>query len=423
MTWHSLTSRVLGGLARWLDRWAGFLRRQAQFWASVAERSREAAAETEQAPREPGEPPAHWLARIREAGRSLDWIEYRAPSTPQRSARRRTERTPPAGIRRAPASPSTSTEGERPPDLMPDATRSIDPEAPGSAREQPPGIGAPRRPSARAPTPGHARSERPAAEGAPKRLIPRPGAAETSGRASSASESPTPMEGSPPVTPAGEAAAFEPGAPGREAARLEEQESGRWRDAPNPPVRPAAAQRGTQPDAWASAVRIRPWHRAARTQPKGSDTEREVESGEVWREEPQAPSLGRSVEDRQPPISPERTTRGHTADPGERDASGSAGAASSGFAFGREGVPRTGLPPVPPSPTLDVHRVTPAPEPDRDEDRPHDRWPDLPREAFPAEEPEDALTAEAWEARRRAWQRRQRLDEEQKGNPWSASLF
>jgi hypothetical protein len=71
----------------------------------------------------------------------------------------------------------------------------------------------------------------------------------------------------------------------------------------------------------------------------------------------------------------------------------------------------------------EARRPAPAPQPEWGEEDRADRWPSLPEQAFPTAEAEDALIEEEWEVQRRRRQRIQRLDEEQKGNPWSASPF
>ena len=55
-----------------------------------------------------------------------------------------------------------------------------------------------------------------------------------------------------------------------------------------------------------------------------------------------------------------------------------------------------------------------------DEQPPADRWPSLPESSYPGDEASEALTEETWNAHLSAWQRLRRLDEEQRGRPWSA---
>jgi hypothetical protein len=396
MTWHSLRSRVLGGLARWLGRWADFLHRQAGFWAAVAQRSRRAAAES-------GEPPAHWLARLEQADVPLQWMEGRAPSAPQYPARPLERPAWPSGPERSDVSP---------PDIRPDRDGS---------REQKRGTTGdviPRRdepPSARAPS----RMTRSPQTGPPKRLIP-PRPAQGTGvgavgeearprRDRSRPQPPPSGEAEAPArrTPTAEAPAASEGAPSvRTGGTSSYGPTRRTADTAPPPSRPEPRSRPAGPRT-----------PTAGPAPVPEPSERAPDDDEMPPPGPKGRKpWGPPAFEPEPPRPAVRAypTRGVT----ERTEVDS-GAPGSAPQAPRQSAPAA----FPERSRADPRPSVPAPASPQDEEARTDRWPSLPEPAFPLADVEDARIAEEWEAQRRRWERTRRLAEEQRGDPWSALPF
>jgi hypothetical protein len=468
MARRPLRSLLLGRLARWLERWSGSLNRQAELWAAAAQRSREAAGEptVQVVPDEdkrpgpqgspPEGPPAHWLARLRQSGHPLPWMEHRGGPTPYRPA----VRQPPGGPVRGPGASQPAPSQVEPSDVgrlrarPRTAQAAEDLAAPGEA---PPEAGSTQDPDrTRVGEVAKRRSEwrtRPTHEAErPARLLPRPRfaqKAETGAPVEEAGQPQAPLpsrsRARPGFEPPGEAEAPE-AAPGLQenrplrrgperpavttAARSEHQHEEaqavqqpalpRWSPLQEPHPRSTASVPRTRP--------VREEGQEADTQPLGPQTieGQEVSAGMLESVEGPGQSLWPSLDEDRP---------GHRVPPrwaatlGEAgpDRGAPVGVGGAGFeldvARAVESARLTG-----PSGSQATHEQATRrrlQEQDQlwEETPPGDRWPSLPEWRYPDEAAPEALTEEAWNAQLSAWQRLRRLDEEQRGNLWSASPF
>jgi hypothetical protein len=450
MVQRSLKSLLLGRLALWLERWASFLDRQADLWASAARGSledgglvnREAVPDEGESPTLPGVPtdgpPAHWLEHLRQSGRPLHWIEHRAGLTHNRPAgwQRPGELVrDPRPSQPAPSQPEISVRDGSPPR----APTELSVEDPQATQTQASAGGAPtqgpnrtsaeeveRRRTSRRPRPAPL-AKRPA------RLFPRSGSEPEAATTTPAEEARRPRSRERQrLQPAGGAEAPEPGSL-RQEKQLASRGMGPTPAATSDRTEP---QRGETPVAakavlsrWPSLPESRPGLTApVRRMGPIQEAAGEVDThGVAWGAEGSAqPARRREDADRADRwISVDRPAIAGEAMP-ERVAKPAVRSVDMGLYApvydGDSNRDRAHL--IPQAAHGDGTRRL-SHEQGRlwEETSPGDPWPALPAAAFPGEELPEALTDEAWEVQRRTWQRLLRLDEEQKGNLWNAWLF
>ncbi|MGC9347457.1 MAG: hypothetical protein ACP5JG_04885 [Anaerolineae bacterium] len=434
MVLDDLKALLLSRLARWLELWAGFLNRQADLWASLARRSREAArTRDELAPydadledlglEKDGAPPDHWLERLRQSDLPLHWLRYQARATRPSQAV-----SPPeaAGLQpeRRPAVPADAAEPQSGRPAEPAAKRSSAPQVqrqPGRTPDEEAEAGAP---SPRVTPEGSAR--------APARLIPRP------------------------QPPRAQPAGMQTGGEGRQQprARLSPQPAPEAEPTEigtsdvTPEIGPTLQMDGEeQPETMTAAHRRQDRGVTTKAPASASSLSETMEELAVsmqaghgsratppgypaWPDLPGPPSRRGPRESHAPPavesreieremqardlVRPVDRDTGHDIEPQTWP--------DLGRQIERLHGPESMVPQQPPQ-YDSGHPQSPAVAPIWRQAGPADRWPALPEETDAGGASREALTDEEWETQLRAWERLRRLDEEQRGNPWSASPF
>jgi hypothetical protein len=452
MVRRSLKSLLLSRLARWLrpadwaKHWSVLLSRQAERW-TPAPHNREAAGDPAadeatvaeegnpaSAGGSPGGPPAHWLARLQQSGQPLPWLEHRSRPMPYRPAG---SQPPHAGTRDAgvlqPIPPQVETPYvSQPRPRAGTASPAEDlPEAPSPQQEDRTQV---EEAAGRRSLP-HPRDTR--AVERPARLVPRPRSAEKADTATPADPAPRRqlrLQAQSPERsasqPPGEAEAPETASElqeGGPAERGPERRSAMAATRSEQPRDEAPAVQQSVPPRWSPTQESRPrsttpvWGQ----NPMG-------EAGQVVDTHPlnpqtaEIPRHGDDVLGRLEEAAPSNWPVLDAKHPGHRipiDRTAKTEVWMGGMALNAHSGESVSLRTHAAAPATDQEAARHRPTEERqlwDEQPSADRWPTLPESSYPGHEASEALTEETWNAQLSAWQRLRRLDEEQRGKPWSA---